>query len=623
MKNVYGGILKNWCHIVTLLFLVAVLIWTFVKIDRPAYHDPNGGDVLSFTPFNDYLILMGGTHFADEGYIDNYFLANMTVGYPEFARGWYAYQTPLTDVRNASIYYTHYGSIDAMVLGVLLKLGITGLTTMYKIMTILSLIALALWYILAYRLFGRGIALISVVVAGSSLVFLRFIDNVSVYTYDILFAFGAALLFTWVETKSELDRWKRNLAYAGVFILAFLLMYNSPEFVPWLILFFIGYLWVKHGKQIIKRWKMIVLLVAVPVAAQVVHFFQVAIALGGLGNAFTDFASALTRRTTGFALAEEVGFRSYSVPEAILKINGDLWTILRFEFILLVAMLAFTWWLTDRLRKLVPEDDGDRLYKQWKLLLVFFVAGVAFWFILIQSTVTNAGSVYRTILPFLGLAVGYSIVNIVRYFRIKDERPWVKVTTMVILVAILAPTLTDRLSLRPFHFEEHQQRPDMYYGIDPEEIKMLGSFIQEETAFGDIVVTDFRVAETGHPRYPFPGYEYHSQRRIEVARDADQAIAALNELEQVRDSLPANNPASGVRFYLLFDEGSYGSDFHRLAEDIGSLKAVFYADDYWTELYGTVPYPAGSSLPFAPRVFWLYSVDLNKLADYHPEGEGI
>ena len=105
---------NNRWHLVVAVFLVLLMVWSFVKIDRPAYENPEGGDTLSYTPFSDYLTLLAARQFHEEGFTENYFLANMTVGYPEFARGWYAYQTPLPEVPNASIYYTHYGSFDAL-----------------------------------------------------------------------------------------------------------------------------------------------------------------------------------------------------------------------------------------------------------------------------------------------------------------------------------------------------------------------------------------------------------------------------------------------------------------------------------------------------------------------------
>jgi len=623
VKRLPFGHCRNWWYLLALLFLISILIWTFAKIDQPAYTQPDGGSVLSFTPFNDHLILMGGKHFHEEGFADNYFLANMTVGYPEFARGWYAYQTPLTDVPNARIYYIHYGSYDAMMIGLLFKMGVTELPDLYKVMTIFSIIALALWYGLATRLFGRVIALISLIFMGTSLVFLRFIDNVSVYTYDILFAFGAALLFVWVEQKQDITKLRRKVAYAGVWILAFLLAGNSPEFVPWLILVLIGYLWVELGKQVWRRWKTAVLLVAAPVLAQLIHFFQVSVALGGLKYAIIDFTAALTRRTAGFALAEETGHRHFTLTEAISKINGDLWAVLRLEFIGLVALLALSWWLTHRLSRNCSTEAREQLWYHWRLLLVFFVAGISMWVLMIQSTVTQAGSVYRTILPFVGLALGYCLINIVRYLRLHQESLALKVIISVALLIIIVPTLHDRLSGRPFQFEQHQQRMDMYYGFYPQEIRMLGSFLREKTAYGDIVLTDFRVAETGHPRYPFPGYEYESNRRIEVARNVDQTTIALSELEQVRASLPANNPASNVQFYLLVDEGSLEEDFGKFAQQVGDLQDTLYETDYWINLYGTVPFPAGSAITFPPRVFSLFKVDIVKFNDYQLTAESV
>ena len=612
---------RNWCHLLALIFLISILIWTFAKIDQPAYTQPDGGSNLSFTPFNDYLILMGGKHFHEEGFAENYFLANMTVGYPEFARGWYAYQTPLTDVPNARIYYTHYGSYDAIMMGLLLKMGITELPDLYKVMTIFSIIALALWYGVATRLFGHVVALISLLTMGTSLVFLRFIDNVSVYTYDVLLAFGAALLFVWVEQRQDITNLRRKAAYAGVLILAFFLMGNSPEFVPWLTVFFIGYLWAGRGKQVWKRWKTVVLLVAAPVLAQLIHFLQVSVALGGMRNTLIDFTAALTRRTAGFGIAEETGYREYTLGRALLKIEGDLWSTLCIEFIGLVALLALSWWLTDRLSRNCSTEAREQLWYRFKLLLIFFVAGISMWLLMIQSTVTQAGSVYRTILPFVGLALGYCSINIFRYLRLHQEPLAFRIIIFAVLLTIVVPTFQDRFSGRPFQFEQHQQRMDMYYGIYPEEIRMFGSFLREKTAYGDIIITDFRIAETGHPRYPFPGYEYHSDRRIEVARDVSQATIALGELNQVRASLPATNPASRVQFYLLVDEGSIEEDFGKFSRQVADLQDTLYETDYWMKLYGTVPFPAGSSITFPPRVFSLFKVDIGKFNEYQLTSE--
>ena len=240
---------------------------------------------------------------------------------------------------------------------------------------------------------------------------------------------------------------------------------------------------------------------------------------------------------------------------------------------------------------------------------------------MIQSTVTQAGSVYRTILPFVGLALGYCIINIVRYLRLHQESLALRIIILAALLIIAVPILQDRLSGGPFQFERHRQDMTMYYGIYPEEIRILGNFLHEKTAYGDIIITDFRVAETGHPRYPYPGYEYHSDRRIEVARDVSQATIALGELEQVRASLPANNPASNVQFYLLVDEGSIEEDFGKFARQVGDLQDTLYETDYWMKLYGTVPFPTGSSITFPPRVFSLFKVDIGKFNEYQLTSE--
>jgi len=608
---------RNWWNLLVICFLIGILIWSFVKTDQPAYTQPTGGSVLSFTPFSDYLTLLGGKHFHEEGLAENYFLANMTIGYPEFARGWYAYQTPLSNVPNASIFYTHYGAYDAMLVGLLFNIGIVELPDIYRVAALLSIIALALWYGAANLLFGRAIAVISLIFMGTSLIFLNFIDSMlSQGVFDIIFIFGATFIFLLAERRQDIPLLWRRVAYGGTWMLFFLLSGNSPEFIPLFAIFFIGYLWAGLNKQVWRRWKTAALLISAPFVAQALHFFQVAAALGGLKYAFIDFTSAITRRTTGFALAEEIEYRDLTIAEAIPKINGDLWSLIRLEFIGLVALLALAWWLTHRLSRVSPAEAKGNLWYQWKLLLVFFAGGISFWFLMIQSTATQSGSAFRTILPFAGLALGYCLMKIIPYMRLRQERISLRVLTLVALLVIAMPPLADRLSGRPFHFEQHQQPINMYYGFYPEEIKMLGTFLQENTAYGDIVITDFPVAETGHPRYPFPGYEYESERRIEAVKDKEQALKALGEFIDIRTSLSPDNPASKVQFYLLADDGTIEEEFGKFAQQVGDLQGILYEDDYWNELYGTVPVPAGSSITFPPRGFYLFKVDIDKLNSY-------
>jgi hypothetical protein len=626
IKNTCTWLKNNWQHLALGLFLVCLLIWGLVKIDRPAYSQPEGGERLSFTPFNDYLILMAGDRFAEEGFARHYFLSNMTVGYPEFSRGWYAYQTELPEVRNASIYYTHYGPFDAIVVGIWEKLGVGGLPVLYKIAAFFSVFSLLLWYLTALRLFGRGISLVSTVVMGSSLVFLRFFDNISVYVYDIFFAFSAAFLFVLAESRPGATGWKRYIPYAGAWLMFALLSVNSPEFIPWAGVFGLGYLWARHGRKVLQRWRTAVLIIAAPVVGQVGHFIQVAAALGGVRNAFIDYTSALMRRTTGFQLAEEIDYRGFTIWEALRKIEADLWNNMRFEIGILLALLAVSGWLAWRLRRQNQEATASGLWSQWWLLLVFFIAGGSFWVLMLQSTVTQAGSAYRPVLPFFGLALGYCVVNIYHYFRLNTEKLAVRVLVLLVVVIIIVPTLQDRLSGRPFRFSEHDQRLDMYYGVYPAEIKALGGFIGENTEYGDIVLTNFRVAETGHPRYPFPGYEYESGRRVEYTRDTGQAVTAIKELADIRAGLSADNPASRVALYVLVDDGGIGRDYGRWAQSIGGTAVTFYEADYWTGLYGTIPVPYGDTASFAPRSFYLFRVDdikfKNYLATFHGETSG-
>src|SRR3989304_4003813 len=226
------------------VFLLGVLGWGLWKVSAPTLPSPFPSQWYGVHIFSDFLTIMAGERFAQEGFWNHYFLANMTVGYPEFSRGWYFYQVPQIHP-NSAIYYTHYGSLDTIFNGVLQSLGMTGLRGFYQVAVVLSVLGLAAWYVTTALVFGRAVALFSTLFLGSSVIFLRHIETISAEGLALPLAFGAALALVLGEGASS--RRKRWLGYGGAWLLTLLQANNNPQLLLWHLAFFVGYLWVCRG----------------------------------------------------------------------------------------------------------------------------------------------------------------------------------------------------------------------------------------------------------------------------------------------------------------------------------------------------------------------------------------
>src|SRR5260370_19454086 len=93
------------------LIIILLFVHTLEVIGTSTLPKPLHGEWWDVHNFSDFLTLMGGRHFHEEGFARNYFTTNDTVGFREFARGWQYYQVPIL-VPNSAIFYTHYGSFD-------------------------------------------------------------------------------------------------------------------------------------------------------------------------------------------------------------------------------------------------------------------------------------------------------------------------------------------------------------------------------------------------------------------------------------------------------------------------------------------------------------------------------
>ena len=226
--------------IIGLVFILSLGVWTWNKIDMPVSQPPDIAERWSYYSFSDDLTMLAGKRFHEEGFVRNYFLANSTTGHKEFARGWYYYQFPQV-APNSATHYTHHGSTDAIINGILRHAGLSQYTDFYKVAALFGLIALIFWYAMTLQLFGRLVALISMVFIGTSYVYTRLMETIAYYSYDPFWAFGSMFLFI-LANRSHSDRkWSKTLLFLGAWLFTFLQARSSLEWIMFLQIFFWGY----------------------------------------------------------------------------------------------------------------------------------------------------------------------------------------------------------------------------------------------------------------------------------------------------------------------------------------------------------------------------------------------
>ena len=137
----------------------------------------------------------------------------------------------------------------------------------------------------------------------------------------------------------------------------------------------------------------------------------------------------------------------------------------------------------------------------------------------------------------------------------------------MLVALVLIPVLWPRLSGSVFEYQLHFQ-PTEHYGRTPDEIQVLSTFLNEKTAFGDIVLTNIDLGNHGHLRYPFPAYEYLSNRRVQPVADLDDLRRHIIDFKGIQNRLDSSNPAKTSRFYLLIEEGHGSKDFVELGKKI-------------------------------------------------------
>jgi hypothetical protein len=567
----YGRLLD----VLAILFVLWIFAWSLAKIQESPQPAPIFGERWGITSYSDFSTLMAGERFYKDGFSSHYFLPNISTGYPEFSLGRAHYPNPEIS-STSTIYDVSVGPLPAITNGLLRHLGVTDLLAFYKIAAFSSTIALLFWYTFAALLFGRIIALLSLLYIGTSTVFLHLTESLGGYAYGFFLAFGAGLAFLLAERVLSEQRW-RTLAYTAAWLFTFLQSVNSLGFLIWLQVFFLGYLWIHHGRPF-KAWRSLLFLTSAPLIGLSLHFTLVGWALGGFGNVVHALRSVLGIGTVGFPLEPFVG-------------RWESKYLLGIDFVGIVVLLLLTLGIFMMLTKKLPKEMLDKLWTQWRLLVVFLVGGVAFVRMLSGGTAPIAEIPLRLLLPFIGLLLGYSIVIMIQYFKHGDRWQYQALAALIFLIPVMLSVVyttrgADILGVQA------QSHPTAYYGRSSDEVRTLAQFLKENTRHGDIVFTEINTGDPNYirshditysfhsyvpikePKYPHPAYEYLSSRSIEIAKDVPTLSQVLGEFEDVRQSLLPGNPASTVSFFVLTHDHGAKDAYRAFVACTGELQEI-------------------------------------------------
>jgi hypothetical protein len=586
---------KRAPDLAAVLVILSLLGWKLGQVLQSTLPSPLHGEWWGVHSFSDYLTLLGARHFAEEGFLANFFTANISVGFPEFARGWHYYQVPLL-VQNSGIYYTHYGSVDTYISGLLMSAGFENITQFYVVFTVASFFSLALWYVTSSLLFGRTAGLISTAVFGTAVNFLSVAETNCAESLAIQFTMLAIFCFVLAQRVLK-SRSLKIAAYSITWVACFLQANNNPQFLIFIALFIGGYLWL-YAPRNRSSIALFSSLFSGLLAGLIVHLALNAWVLGGFGNMLTDLVSALMRRTSDFAIAIETGYRDFQLSQVPAYLETMMWNFWHLELFGIVALAVLTLWMLGRSG---TKEEVKALRKQWGMAAVMLAGGLGFILIFIQATVTQPMDILKVMLPGIGSLIGLAVVASVRYFRKSADPLNLKAAFGIILAVILLPFCQFIATGVPFS-NTFMQR-DEYQGGTPEQVRAAASFIGQNTKYGDIVLTNINTGETGHNLYPHPSWEYLSGRRVEVFNSLDQADRSLRLFLNKRDSLPAGNPAKQVEFFVLINHWQDISALGDLCRGSGNIVAKYDSREDWISRAGFDPYPDDS------RIYDLYKVD--------------
>lgn len=548
--------------VVMLSYTVTKLAVIFGWIGYPA----GWGEWWGLMSFSDHLTLLAGKRFADEGFLANYFTSNMSVGAKDLARGWVEFQVPPL-VPNSRMYYTHYGSLDSLFAGALMKLGVRDLTTFYVIVQLLSMTTLAVWYAALCRVFSPLVGFFAGVTVLLAPAFWLQAESISAEGLALSITFvGASAALIALATPRALGRptWLLVVAFAACFLSA----HNNPipvgalgMSIASMVVIGVGPLW--------PRVKRVFIVCTGFIFGYGTHFAKSVWVLGGLENWKVDMAAAVARRTTQFEQAVEVHVRNFNMDMALQYLQMRVkemfgysyWSFAVFLAVLggIVLVLA---WRRRSLAETKPVVYG----------LFVLAGGLIFPALFLQAAMSQPIDVTKAIIPGLALLVGASVHQTVALVRLPSVAPMSRTFIVILAIVAMLPTVAATVNTPRFVWKQYWARPITdYAGTTPREIDEIAAFLASSTKPQDIVFSEVATGWTGMLNYPHPAWEYRSGRRIEPVANLAQFETRLKKVNKEILGVPRDHAGHDAHVFLLANGDIEQSFLDRIASSHGTV----------------------------------------------------
>lgn len=478
-------------EIILLLFLI-VLGFFVVNRTRSDYR-------WSAWAIGDAQNLNASLHFSQEGFRKHYFLPYYHPGYIGQSCG---SETSLG-------YYTHYPPLSAILNGVIAKIFGNDLFKFKFIAILFTLAGLFLWYEIVSILIEKSIALVSIILIGSSAGFLQFTDCVSPYGYSEFFVFGT-LLFFLLSLKENNKSKILYLFLSWVFLL--LESLNSFDYIFFCAIFIVGYKILFRREE--PKVSRILFLLSAPFCGFFLHLLQNAVALGGIQQAINDLFNISTERLIHPLAPSWIDIRN-------LFKNTDLWFNIHYGLswlkIMILACLSFM--LNYFVRKTF------NLVNFFKIILLLFVSTFFWWFVGVVAAGAFALQMSRQIFPAVSLLIASIVVFGLFLIFDKNYKPFYKILIVVLIFYVIRlPARNTKSYLKEYpnwvtnfrFWTVATSQDQMIEGIE------ISKLIKMNSSFGDIVMIPDEMVWMKYNHQSNPIFEYFSQRRMEYIGENEQ-----------------------------------------------------------------------------------------------------
>lgn len=345
-------------------------------------------------------VLMSGENFAKYGFMRLHFLPVQYVG-------------PLSD---SPWYYLHYPPLPNIINGLQQKAGVHSLFWMRIFCGTFFIIGSVCMYRSLGRVIGPLGAVCGLGFLTTTLFFFRFAISLHQHAYN-MFLLGMFFLVFLSAIHSEHSKKKSWLC---CWLILFFSSLTSFEFILYFQVF--AWIYVLATGQIRRRWRLLVLLAAAPLAGVGLHFLQNCWAVGWPAAVADNLG--FTKRDFG-GLAQRFGVMM-KVPQVVLQRSS---TYFYFSWPAVSALAVVIFALRQKICPKMSRYTGA-------LLLAVLVSPVA-WYLLMPSHTVRHTHIMNQLLPLVVVVIGSAISIILTVLLKKDTPVWGRILAGSVLLALV------------------------------------------------------------------------------------------------------------------------------------------------------------------------------------------